>query len=74
MAYRYIVRSMQGSAEVERQLHAFSQEGWEPINFARAANGEYEVVLRREELEERAEAVLESLEASATDIVTPPLA
>ncbi len=64
---------MRGTTEIELQLRALSQEGWEPINFARDASGQYEVILRREAMEEHAEAVLEHLEATAGDLIAPKL-
>ena len=72
-AYHYIVRTMRGTHEIESHLRALSQEGWEPIHFTRGASGEYEVILRREQMEEHAEAVLEHLEATATEFIAPKL-
>lgn len=64
---------MNSTQETESGLRALSQEGWEPIHFSRLQSGGYEVILRREQLEQHAEAVLEHLEATAGEISVPPL-
>ncbi len=70
--YRYAVRTICDAASLELELANLSKDGWEPVNFERDASGAYEVVLRQEE-EEHNQVVLEHLEASVTDITTPPI-
>ncbi|MDQ2872371.1 MAG: hypothetical protein M3R35_04495 [Candidatus Eremiobacteraeota bacterium] len=69
--YRYAVRTMRGSSEIEAELGKLSEEGWEPINFERDASGSYEVILRRwREDREHTEAVLEHLEVTSETIAS----
>lgn len=70
--YRYVVRTIHGGTNLESELTDLSRDGWEPVHFDRDASGRYEVILRQEQ-EEHTQAVLEQLEATVGDIVTPPL-
>ncbi|MGZ3498678.1 MAG: hypothetical protein ACXWNK_09945 [Vulcanimicrobiaceae bacterium] len=71
--YRYLVRTMRGAAEIEVQLSKLSQDGWEPINFARDATGTYEVILRKLGDEGgRVDAMLEELEVTSEMIAPAP--
>jgi hypothetical protein len=69
MGYRYLVRTMRGTTDIEMQLAALSAEGWEPVNFERDSSGRYEVILRREVEQDRETAVLKKLEETV-DIET----
>ncbi len=71
--YHYLVRSFNSTQEIESGLRALSQEGWQPIHFSRLTPVGYEVILRREQLEQHAEAVLEHLEATTGEIDISPL-
>lgn len=73
LAAEYIVRTMRGASEISRLLRELSQEGWEPVNFARDAAGEYEVILRREEPGDHQQAVLEQLENAVGPLDAPDL-
>jgi hypothetical protein len=73
IVYRYTVRAMRGATQIESELGKLSEEGWEPVNFARDASGRYEVILRRLGDDGRHEdAVLEQLEASS-EMIAPEL-